>query len=93
MAIDAAKVPCIRCEKGHLFLGAAVGQQVYQIFRADHFAVERSRDKGVLLDFAMLGIGDGHAINLQSAAHRSFVCSLGFQKIGQRAQFRSLGAD
>src|SRR6266850_7203009 len=93
MAIDAAKVPCIRCEKGHLFLGAAVRQQVYQIFRADHLAVERAGNQRVLVYLTMLGVGDGHAIDLQSAAHRSFVRSLGFQKIGQRSQFRSLGAD
>ena len=55
-----------------------------KLFRAHNLAVHRPGNQRVFLDVALLDAGNGHVIDLESPAKRSFVIGFSFGKIRQR---------
>src|SRR6202171_889795 len=72
-----------------LFL-AGVGEEV---LRSNHLTVQGAGNERLALDFAGLTIGDSDAVDFERAPDGALVVGLGFDEIGQRAQFRALGVD
>ena len=52
---------------------------------ANHLAMQGAGDERVALDFAGFGVGDGYAIDFESAPHGALVVGFGFLEIGQSA--------
>src|SRR5260370_20975222 len=64
-----------------------------EFLRTDHLSMQRAGYECLALDFASLGISDGDAIDFKGPPDGALVIGLGFDEIGQSAQFIELGKD
>src|SRR5260370_3996111 len=64
-----------------------------EFLRTDHLSMQRAGYECLALDFASLGISDGDAIDFEGPPDGALVIGLGFDEIGQSAQFIELGKD
>src|SRR3989442_852452 len=60
------------------------------LWGSHHLAMQGARDERIAFDFARFRIGDVYAVDLQRSAEGPLVVGLGFNEIGQRAQFVAL---
>src|SRR5580704_11924421 len=75
---------------GTVLLLAGVGEN---ILRANHTAMQRSRDEGFAFDFAALGIGDSDVVDVQGAAQSAFIVGFSLFEIGEGANLGRLCGD
>src|SRR5260370_30467767 len=64
-----------------------------EFLRTDHLSMQRTGYECVALDFAGLGISDGDAIDFKRTPDGALIIGLGFDEIGQSAQFIEFGKD
>src|SRR5260370_26502673 len=64
-----------------------------EFLRTDHLSVQCAGNERFALDFASLGISDGDAMDFKGPPDGALVTGLGFDEIGQSAQFIELGKD
>src|SRR6202158_50680 len=64
-----------------------------EFLRTNHLSMQCAGNERFALDFAGLGISDGDAIDFERPPDGALVIGLGFDEVGQSAQFRALGKD